>query len=191
MKNVLVVNNYDSFVHNVVQLLHQSGLCTVDVVHNDCICFGSLNRYDGILLSPGPGVPTTSGQLMELIAHCKTIVPMLGICLGHQALAELFGAKLRNIERPLHGHSSQLVFTAEDDIIYRGIEQPIIVGRYHSWVVDTATMPDELIVSSVDEDGNIMSFYHKTLPVHGVQFHPESYISNCGAVIINNWLQSL
>lgn len=113
---------------------------------------------------------------------------MLGICLGHQALARAFGAELRQLSAPLHGHPTTLTVTDAGDLLLQKIAPPLIVGRYHSWVVDPDSMPEELIASSHDEAGHIMSFYHRNLPIHGVQFHPESCISNCGPALIRNWL---
>lgn len=192
MKKVLVVDNYDSFVYNVIQLLREAAApVAYDIVRNDKIDFSGLGDYGGILLSPGPGIPAEAGELLKLIEFCKHTHPMLGICLGHQAIAETFGASLYNLPRPLHGHCSVLKRVDEHDPLLEDLTDPIHVGRYHSWVIDPETMPGELIASSIDEQGNIMSFYHRGLPIHGIQFHPESYISDCGTGIIGNWLKML
>ena len=153
------------------------------------IDFSGLGDYGGILLSPGPGIPAEAGELLKLIEFCKYTHPILGICLGHQAIAETFGASLYNLSRPLHGHRSVLKKVDEHDPLFEDLADPIQVGRYHSWVIDPETMPGELITSSIDEQGHIMSFYHTELPIHGIQFHPESYISDCGSGIIRNWLK--
>ena len=160
-----------------------------DIVRNDKIDFSGLGDYGGILLSPGPGIPAEAGELLKLIEFCKYTHPILGICLGHQAIAETFGASLYNLSRPLHGHRSVLKKVDEHDPLFEDLADPIQVGRYHSWVIDPETMPGELITSSIDEQGHIMSFYHTELPIHGIQFHPESYISDCGSGIIRNWLK--
>lgn len=192
MKKILVIDNYDSFVFNIVQLLREASMVPqFDVVRNDRIDFNLLGEYSGIILSPGPGLPSEAGALLRLINYCKLTHPMLGICLGHQAIAECFGASLYNLPYPLHGHRSVLHRTNEGDNLFAGISGSITVGRYHSWVIDPATLPSQLIVSSVDEQHNIMSFYHCDLPIHGVQFHPESFISDCGPQIMENWLKSL
>lgn len=189
MKKILVIDNYDSFVFNIVQLIRESGISpSCDVVRNDSIDFSSLSQYQGIILSPGPGIPSESGDLLHLIDTCKYSHPLLGICLGHQAIAQSFGATLYNMPYPLHGHRTTLKITDPADPLLAGITAPIIVGRYHSWVVNPDSFPRELLVSSLDETGNIMSFRHTSLPIYGVQFHPESFISNCGAAMINNWL---
>lgn len=192
VKKLLVIDNYDSFVFNIVQLLREAPEAPeFDIVHNDRIDFSCLGEYSGIILSPGPGLPSEAGDLLRLIGECKDTHPILGICLGHQAIAESFGASLFNLPAPLHGHRSRLCQVNGGDPLFSGLTGPIVVGRYHSWVVDPATLPSELVVSSIDEQGNIMSFYHRSLPVYGLQFHPESYISGCGQGIVRNWLKSL
>lgn len=191
MKKILVIDNYDSFVYNIVQFLKETGICDTHISYNDQIAFDSLDIYDGILLSPGPGLPPDSGELIKLINNRKDKTPMLGVCLGHQALGQAFGAQMQHIEKPLHGHASALKNIDMRDILFKGIEEPVIVGRYHSWVLNEEEFPSELRISSLDEDGNIMSFYHERLPIHGVQFHPESYITNFGGKMIQNWVDSL
>ncbi len=192
MKNVLIIDNYDSFVYNVVQLLRESRcLPHLDIVFNDRVREEDILRCDGVLLSPGPGVPREANRLMAMIdSIIRRRKPVLGICLGHQALAEAFGAQLRQMESPLHGHASPLRIADGGDPIFRGVDRAI-VGRYHSWVVDPQSLPPELKVSAWDEQDNIMAFYHASLPVHGVQFHPESVITDCGRQLIDNWLEEL
>ncbi len=192
MKNVLVINNYDSFVYNAVQLLRESShLPLIDIVYNDCVTAEDIATCDGVLLSPGPGIPSEANRLMSAIDDIIRLrKPVLGICLGHQALAEAFGARLVQMESPLHGHASQLRITDTDDSLFRGVENAT-VGRYHSWVVEPQSLPGDLKVSAWDEEGNIMAFYHTTMPVHGVQFHPESVITDCGRTLIDNWLSEL
>ena len=176
MKKILVIDNYDSFVHNAVQLLRESSEpVNITIQLNDRIDFEKFGDYDGILLSPGPGIPEEAGDLMAAIGQIvRQRIPVLGICLGHQALARAFGAELRQLSAPLHGHPTTLTVTDAGDLLLQKIAPPLIVGRYHSWVVDPDSMPEELIASSHDEAGHIMSFYHRNLPIHGVQFHPES-----------------
>ncbi len=192
MKKILVIDNYDSFVFNIVQLLREAPETPLfDMVHNDCIDFTRLEEYGGLLLSPGPGVPSEAGELNKLIEKCSHSHSILGICLGHQAIAEVFGAKLVNLPFPLHGHHSLLTPVGEGDMLLRELDGPAVVGRYHSWVVDPEGLPEDLQVTSVDESGNIMSLKHRSLPVFGVQYHPESYMSNCGKILISNWLRTV
>lgn len=190
VKKILVIDNYDSFVHNAVQLLRESSEpVNITIQLNDRIDFEKFGDYDGVLLSPGPGIPEEAGDLMAAIGQIvRQRIPVLGICLGHQALARAFGAELRQLSAPLHGHPTTLTVTDAGDLLLQKVAPPLIVGRYHSWIVDPDSMPEELIASSHDETGHIMSFYHRNLPIHGVQFHPESCISNCGSALIRNWL---
>lgn len=187
MKKILIVDNYDSFVYNLVQILRESGRA-FDIVRNDGIPFDRLSDYRRLLLSPGPGVPLEAGGLLRLIDLCHTTHSILGVCLGHQAIGEYFGAKVRQLSRPKHGHASPLRILEPDDALYRGVENGTRVGRYHSWVLDRDTLPFCLLPTAVDEDGNVMSFTHRTLPVFGVQYHPESVITVQGQTIVRNWL---
>lgn len=187
MEKILIVDNYDSFVYNLVQILRESGRA-FDIVRNDCIPFDRLSDYRRLLLSPGPGVPLEAGGLLRLIDLCHTTHSILGVCLGHQAIGEYFGAKVRQLSQPKHGHASQLCILEPDDALYRGVENGTRVGRYHSWVLDRDTLPSCLLPTAVDEDGNVMSFTHRTLPVFGVQYHPESVMTVQGQAIVRNWL---
>lgn len=192
MKRILVINNYDSFVYNVVQLLRESACRPeVSVVFNDAVRPEQVERCDGVVLSPGPGVPAEANLLPQVIGRIIRLrKPVLGVCLGHQALAEAFGARLEQMDAPLHGHPSRLRITDRTDVLFKGCDTPV-VGRYHSWVVAPDSMPDCLRVSAVDESGHIMAFHHASLPIHGVQFHPESVITDCGRMLIDNWLEEV
>ena len=140
MKNILVIDNYDSFVYNLVQLLKENGKCRFDIVRNDRIDFTRLSRYDGLLLSPGPGIPAEAGDLLRVVNQCKTTHSILGICLGHQAIAESFGAKLERLPFPKHGHESPLIIQDTEDPIYRNLPSQAVIGRYHSWTVTPSTL---------------------------------------------------
>lgn len=188
LKNILVIDNHDSFVYNLIQILRENEHCKFDIVHNDEIDFSSLDRYDKLLLSPGPGIPTEAGDLLALIKHCEATHDILGVCLGHQAIAESFGASLQQLSHPKHGHESTLTIIDSTDILYHGLTNPVQVGRYHSWIVNPRTLPSCLHISALDEEGHIMSFYHATLPIRGVQYHPESIITRQGRQMINNWI---
>lgn len=192
---ILLIDNYDSFVYNIVGLLQKcrqgcKGL-EWDVVRNDCVPLDRLSLYDAIILSPGPGVPSEAGQMMALLRRCVATHPVLGICLGCQAIAETFGAALRCLPLPRHGHCTELREVDKDDemvgFYHHGSGS---VARYHSWVIDEASLPEDspLIVSSRDEEGHIMSFRHRELPLFGVQFHPESAISVGGEQLLRNFI---
>ena len=192
---LLIVDNHDSFVFNIVGLLRQCAAggrwrrLTWTVVKNDEIDFSGLTEYDGVILSPGPGLPNEANGLMRVVSCCAHAMPVLGICLGCQAIALHFGAALRQLEKPCHGHLSYLTeIDAADPLVGCFENGKVGVGRYHSWVVDNDSLPPELIAGSRDEDGNIMSLRHKSLPVFGTQFHPESIISEAGAVMLGEYL---
>lgn len=185
---ILIIDNYDSFVYNVVQIVRQQSDADIDVLRNDDARLLHIDGCDAIILSPGPGIPHEAGYLMQVIEKYHKRIPMLGICLGFQAMAQYFGAKLINLPLPLHGHKSVLTEVCSDDTLYRGIAQPIEVGHYHSWIVDSHSLPDCLRATAYDDNGNLMSFTHNTLPIFGVQYHPESIITSCGAAIIKNFI---
>lgn len=189
MLRVLVLDNRDSFVYNLVQLLRESPNCRFDVVRGDAIPWDNLSDYQGILLSPGPGLPSEACGQMELIQAAASTHSILGVCLGHQALAEFFGGRLRRIEHPFHGHDSRIRLTEPDEPFWKGVPNNAVVGRYHSWAVQDTDLPDCLIPTAwSDDDGVLMAMRHKLLPHYGVQFHPESIISDCGERLIRNWL---
>lgn len=184
---ILVIDNYDSFVYNLVHYLEEMD-CEVTVKRNDQIDLQEANNYDKILLSPGPGIPDEAGILKELI---KTYAPhksILGVCLGQQAIGEVFGGKLINLEEVYHGLATDITITKED-VLYKNLPKTLQVGRYHSWVVANP-LPNELEITSVDENGQIMSLRHKKYDVCGVQYHPESVLTKHGKTILKNWVNS-
>jgi len=182
---ILVVDNYDSFVFNLVQYLQQLG-ATVDVRRNDEVDLDSLGDYDGILISPGPGVPADAGCCIELIQRADGSTPILGVCLGHQAIAEAFGATVNRAPELLHGKTSQVQH--DDEGVLAGLPSPFTATRYHSLAVDPSTVPTELVVTGSTESGVIMALRHRTLPIEGVQFHPESVLTEGGHLLLANWL---
>ena len=189
-QRILVIDNYDSFVYNIVHYLKEMG-CTVEVVRNDTFELSVLEHYDSIVLSPGPGIPSEAGKLMEAIAYLKTLnhpIPVLGVCLGHQAIAESFGDQLINLSEVYHGLSSTINVDSSQPI-YRGLGPQIEVGRYHSWVV-AGSKNTGLIISATDEQGTVMSFSHTSLPFTGVQYHPESVLTPDGYQLLTNWIHS-
>lgn len=190
--NILLIDNRDSFVYNVKALIEQCNVADrVDVVPNDKIDFGRLGYYSGIVLSPGPGIPNEAADMPKLIDICENSHSILGICLGHQAIAEHFGAKLHNLPHPLHGKQGKLKVVKPEDILLRGLSCCETIGHYHSWVVAWEELPECIEVTATDNENNIMSFSHKSKPLYGLQFHPESFMSSCGKTIVQNWLLSL
>ena len=190
--NILLIDNRDSFVYNVKALIEQCNVADrVDVVPNDKIDFGRLGYYSGIVLSPGPGIPNEAADMPKLIDICENSHSILGICLGHQAIAEHFGAKLHNLPHPLHGKQGKLKVVKPEDILLRGLSFCETIGHYHSWVVAWEELPECIEVTATDKENNIMSFSHKSKPLYGLQFHPESFMTSCGKTIVQNWLLSL
>lgn len=186
MKTV-IIDNYDSFTYNLSHLVKELG-AEVSVVRNDQFRLSELKPFDKIILSPGPGIPTEAGLLMDVIDAYASVKPILGVCLGHQAIGEYFGGKLTNLSQVFHGIASIISITAPD-YIYKELPAQVQVGRYHSWVVDNEGLPDCLEVTSVSEEGQIMSLRHKQYDVRGIQYHPESVLTPEGRKIIANWLK--
>jgi len=183
---VLMIDNYDSFTYNLVHLLQANlGEKNVTVVRNDHIIMSEVEAFGKIILSPGPGLAKDSGLLMAVIELYKYSKPILGVCLGHQAIGESFGAKLVNLSTVYHGVATPIDLLG-DEPLFEGVNSPMLAGRYHSWAIED--LPDCLDVTARDENGIVMAFRHRDLPLHGVQFHPESILTPDGPAIINNWL---
>lgn len=185
---LLILDNYDSFTYNIVHAVRELGVEPA-VCRNDKITLDEVDNFDKIIISPGPGIPSEAGILPQLLERYAGSKPILGVCLGHQAIGECFGAKLRNLPEVYHGIKSQISITVPD-YIFAGLPDRIDVGRYHSWVVDKNNLPDCLEVTAVSDDGEIMAMRHRTLDVRGVQFHPESILTPQGLTIIDNWLKA-
>jgi anthranilate synthase component 2 len=187
--NVLVIDNNDSFVYNLVQYLEESG-AEVCIKKNTEIEFDEVRMFSKILLSPGPGLPEEAGKLKALIREFSDSKSILGVCLGLQAIGEVFGGKLENLNYVVHGKSSKINILAEDETLFSGIENFFSAGRYHSWVLSKENFPDELEITSIDESQQIMSVRHRDFDVRAVQFHPESILTPSGKKIIENWVNS-
>lgn len=187
-KEILVIDNYDSFTYNLVHLLNECGF-EAEVWRNDKFNMEDLEPYSKILLSPGPGIPSESGLLLDVIREYSPKKSILGICLGLQAITEVFGGKLYNLEKPVHGTATP-IRVLKEDLLFRGVPGQFTVGRYHSWAADPRQFPEELEITAVDEHGVIMALSHKQLDVRAVQFHPESILSEYGKELINNWVNS-
>lgn len=186
-ERVVIIDNYDSFTYNLAHLVKQLG-AKVEVFRNDQFTLDQLERFTKIILSPGPGIPEEAGLLMDVIRTYAGRKPMLGVCLGHQAIAEVFGGKLVNLKEVYHGIATEGTQFGNDPI-FSGLPKRIVMGRYHSWVVDRAGFPDCLEVTAMSDDGQIMALRHRNYNIHGIQFHPESVLTPEGATIVRNWLQ--
>jgi anthranilate synthase component 2 len=188
MKKIIVIDNYDSFVYNLVHYLEAFDV-EVDVVRNKSIDIDGLKDYDKILLSPGPGIPDEAGQLKAVIEQYHKTKPILGVCLGQQAIMEVFGGTLENLKQVYHGIATTIEVIVNDEPLYKNLPKKLEVGRYHSWVVNK-NLPEVLEATSVDENGHIMSLRHKNYDVRAVQYHPESVLTPHGKTIIKNWLNA-
>lgn len=188
MKKVIIIDNYDSFTYNLVHYLEDLN-AEVTVYRNDEFDLDELEKFDKILLSPGPGIPKEAGLLLDVIKKYATTKSILGVCLGQQAIGEVFGGSLINLEKVYHGVSSKVKIKIEDTL-FNDLPNEFEVGRYHSWVINPDDFPHDLEITSVDENGEIMSIRHKTFDVRGVQYHPESILTLHGKKILENWLQS-
>ncbi|WP_341359721.1 aminodeoxychorismate/anthranilate synthase component II [Georgenia sp. M64] len=185
MSRILVIDNYDSFVYTIVGYLQQLGAATT-VVRNDEVP-ADLDGFDGVLVSPGPGAPKEAGASMEVIEACADReLPMLGVCLGHQALGEVFGGVVTHAPELMHGRTSVVEHTGEG--VFDGLPSPFTATRYHSLAVVRETVPDELVITAATGSGIVMGLQHRTLPLHGVQFHPESVLTEGGHRLLANWL---
>jgi para-aminobenzoate synthetase component II len=182
---ILVVDNYDSFVFNLVQYLAQLG-AEVDVRRNDEVGVEEIRGYDGVLLSPGPGTPAGAGICLEVVRQLAGVLPIFGVCLGHQAIGEAYGATVNRAPELLHGKTS--LVHHDGGGVLEGLPDPFTATRYHSLAIDPATVPDELEVTARTDSGVIMAVRHRSLPVEGVQFHPESVLTEGGHRMLANWL---
>ena len=188
MKTV-IIDNYDSFTYNLAHLVKELG-AEVDVLRNDKFELEELEKYDKIILSPGPGIPEEAGLLLEVIRTYAGRKPILGVCLGEQAIGQAFGGKLTNLSEVFHGIQTN-VKIKNKDYIFSGLPTEIPVGRYHSWVVDTEEFPEELVITAISSEGQIMALKHREYDVHGIQFHPESVLTPDGKQIVSNWLKGV
>lgn len=188
MAHILVVDNYDSFVYNLVQYLGQLD-AEVTVQRNDKVDFEQLDHFDGILISPGPGTPEAAGSSIELVNYARVKgVPLLGVCLGHQAIAVAFGATVSRAPELLHGKTSIVTHLGKG--LLANLPSPFVATRYHSLAIEAATLPEELEVTAMTDSGVVMAIEHRTLPISGVQFHPESVLTEHGHQMLGNWLES-
>ncbi len=186
---ILVLDNYDSFTYNLVHIIRELGH-SMDIFRNDKIQVDDIKKYDKILLSPGPGIPEEAGVMNEVIKTYAPTKSILGVCLGHQGIAEVFGSKLYNIPNVLHGVTSNVRITDTGEKLFKGLPNQFEVCHYHSWAVVAESIPAELMVTATNPDGLVMAIAHKKWDVRGVQFHPESIMTEHGRKIMENWLKS-
>ena len=186
---ILMIDNYDSFTYNLVQILESFSGVSVTVKRNDKLTLNEVSTFEKIVLSPGPGIPSEAGIMMEIVRNFAETKSILGVCLGHQCIGEVFGSQLLNILTPIHGKATALEVIDPEELLFRGLPKRFSVGRYHSWVVQrTATPNEELKITAVDDSGEIMALRHMRLNVRGVQFHPESILTEHGRTMIENWV---
>jgi anthranilate synthase component 2 len=196
LKKVLVIDNYDSFTYNLVQLAQEIVAQSIDVVRNDQLSLESVKDYQKIMLSPGPGIPEEAGLLLPIIRTYAATHSIFGVCLGHQAIGEVFGATLVNLPVVYHGVATKIVrvesveYSPYQNDWYRGLDKELWVGRYHSWAIQNNAFPAQLTITAVDEAGAIMAIRHQHFDVQGVQFHPESILTPQGKKMLENWLLS-
>lgn len=190
-EKVLIIDNYDSFTYNLVHLVNEIGL-QCEVWRNDKFNIADVEAYAKIILSPGPGIPSEAGLLLEVIEKYSSSKSILGVCLGQQAIAEVFGGKLYNLSHPMHGIATPIKVTDRREKLFIGLPQSFKVGRYHSWVVDEKAIPGSLTVTAIDENNDsVMALRHNQYDVRGVQFHPESILTEYGKELMLNWLGPL
>lgn len=190
MSKILIIDNYDSFTYNLVHLVNELGQ-QCEVWRNDKFAIGDVDAFDQIILSPGPGIPSEAGLLLEVIGKYAATKSIFGVCLGQQAIAEVFGGSLYNLSQPMHGIATPIKVTDDQEQLFKGLPASFKVGRYHSWVVSDKDLPQALKITAIDEaDNSIMALAHQEYDVRGVQFHPESILTEYGKELMQNWLSS-
>jgi len=182
---VLLIDNYDSFTYNLVQILEECG-AEVTIMKNDLVDFNKASAFRKIILSPGPGLPAEAGRMREVIHRFHKKASILGVCLGHQAIIEYFGGQLKQLDTIRHGHQNTGIIQ-KNHILFNGLDKHIAIGHYHSWVA-TEKIPDDIVVTMIDDENHVMAVRHQTFDLHGVQFHPESVMTPKGRTMIKNWL---
>ena len=187
--NILMIDNYDSFTYNLVHMLETFEGVSVVVKRNNQLSLSDVEPFEKIVLSPGPGIPAEAGIMPEIVRTFAETKRILGVCLGHQCIGEIFGGTLLNISEPIHGKATPIEIIDPSEPLFKGLPKRISVGRYHSWVVSTESFPnDDLSITAIDDEGQIMALAHKRLDVRGVQFHPESILTDNGRAILGNFI---
>lgn len=191
MPKILLIDNYDSFTFNLYHYLEEFFTGEIVVIRNDEIDFTQTDDFDAVVISPGPGLPQNAGDLMHFLEKYAQTKPILGVCLGLQAIAEYFGMKLQNLKEVIHGQSHTVTRCGPQDLLFKGLPQQFKVGRYHSWIANNDSISPLFDITSSTNRGEIMSIQHKTLPINAVQFHPESVLTEYGKEMIRNWVDSI
>ncbi|MHC5202432.1 anthranilate synthase component II [Myroides sp. LJL119] len=187
-KHIVIIDNYDSFTFNLYQIFKEHPKCQIEVIAHDKVVVEELDKFDKIVLSPGPDIPSAYPVLAQILDRYKGIKPILGVCLGHQAIAEYFGAKLYNLSKVCHGQKKAIDICDDNELLFSGLVQPVKVGLYHSWAVSLEDFPEQLQITATSESGVIMAISHRGYNIKGIQFHPESYMSQQGVRILHNWI---
>ncbi len=185
---ILMIDNYDSFTYNLVHMLETFDGVSVVVKRNDQLTLDDVDPFEKIVLSPGPGIPSEAGLMPEIVKAFAETKSILGVCLGHQCIGESFGGRLLNIEAPIHGKATPIEIVDPSEPLFQGLPRRFSVGRYHSWVVRNEGLPDDIKVTAVDDAGSIMALRHTRLDICGVQFHPESILTEHGRTMLENWI---
>jgi anthranilate synthase component 2 len=189
--NILILDNYDSFTYNLVHLVEKITGNFPTIFRNDEISIEAVGNYDVIMLSPGPGIPDEAGILKEVIKRYAGIKPIFGVCLGLQAITEVFGGTIINLEDVFHGVATEMRVTAKEAIIFKDVPETFLAARYHSWAATDVGFPEEILVTARDEDGLIQAIQHKIFPISAVQFHPESILTDVGEQLLRNFINSV
>lgn len=187
-KQIVIIDNHDSFTYNLFQIFDEHPACDIHVIQHDKVILSELVSFDQIVLSPGPDVPQSYPILTQIITKYKGVKPILGVCLGHQTIGEYFGAKLSNLAKVYHGQQLQLQIVQED-YLFKGIPNHSLVGLYHSWALEQENFPDSLSITALSSDNIIMAITHKVYNIKGIQFHPESFMTEKGREMIHNWIE--
>lgn len=191
MKKILILDNYGSFTYNLAQIVKKNTDRKIDIIENDAILITEVEEYCGIIISPGPGLPCDAGVTLDLIKTYHTSKKILGICLGHQAIAQYFNAQVVNLQNIFHGICSKIDIKQNNYYIFKNIPSKIFAGRYHSWAVSNQYFPEELEIIATDKEGLVMGIKHKIFDIYGLQFHPESIMTKYGEQMVKNWLDEL
>ncbi len=190
MEKILILDNYDSFTYNLVQYVKELSNAQIDVFRNDKISLSEIEKYNRIILSPGPGLPQNAGIMIDLIKEYASKKKILGVCLGHQAIGMAFGSDLKNIEKVYHGIKTPIKITDTNDAMFKGISKTTSVGRYHSWVIDSEKLSNDFTITAITDDHHIMAIKHSKYTIWGLQFHPESIMTDEGKQMIHNFLKA-